>query len=705
MKVGDFVRVIDKNHTFYNKVVEITDITSHSIQLRFHSLHSDSSYNSLELVEKSQSVRDTGAERIFPNSKFRAGDRVKLEKYSVLVNRDDGDFPLWGGLCGYVGGTVRSLKTSCALRNIRVRWDTGYESLVSESMLSHLTKDDEKQQTNKNIPTQNKENATLRVSHEEEMALMSPYENLKNIHNFTKILKYFFYSRKTENRILKNLHPLTKDFKSSYLDKQFNLNSQFRAFYKLPSRQNIQNFLEATPAYKTYVYELERILETLPTTTCRCNLFSDNNERIKKARLILDHNLLSYEVFKSGFVTIKNQKLKLFKFILNNKILSEDTVKLITTSKPSSKNKEHMYLCISRNPIDYLFASTNQSFSSCISLSTGYPDAPYMGLGALVADPNRFIVFTTNGNTSNYNIHNYSFTNFRYINRSWGIALSKNKHLIFKEYPNKTVDITNVLRAIGVPATNNYSSEEKTHSLFTFPTPKHIDGEISSIFMDKLGLEDAYILTAIKDIKTKPGSKKTKKHAIKKLNNTKGKQTRIGIKYSNVGKTGCISNFHFEGGFHSIDYNLDIDDLRYNHDYYYCSRCDGSMYEGDTFTGPQGEILCEGCFNETTTYCQICETDVYVEEAQYCYVIDYGDVAVCEQCIRNYSVCSECDCLDKHQNIYLDIHENVVCRECIEDKNYVSCTECGDYFVPEDGSTEKGVCLFCYEGKEARINN
>ena len=76
---------------------------------------------------------------------------------------------------------------------------------------------------------------------------------------------------------------------------------------------------------------------------------------------------LNYKNFLNNTFKYKKQSLKLFKFILKNKILSKEEINDINNYKLSNTN---MYVCISRNPIDYMFCSTDQSYSSCISMTS-----------------------------------------------------------------------------------------------------------------------------------------------------------------------------------------------------------------------------------------------------------------------------------------------------------------------------------------------
>ena len=86
---------------------------------------------------------------------------------------------------------------------------------------------------------------------------------------------------------------------------------------------------------------------------------------------------ITHEAYRNNYVVIGKQKIRLFKYIKKHKLLSAKEIENVTTMKQS---QQKLYLCISRNPVDYLFASTDQSFTSCLSLYSDYTGAFYMGL-------------------------------------------------------------------------------------------------------------------------------------------------------------------------------------------------------------------------------------------------------------------------------------------------------------------------------------
>lgn len=62
--------------------------------------------------------------------KFKIGDRVKYISGQWMEGNDN---PLWGGMCGYIVGTITELKLED--NALRVQWDNGSSNNYYESDL------------------------------------------------------------------------------------------------------------------------------------------------------------------------------------------------------------------------------------------------------------------------------------------------------------------------------------------------------------------------------------------------------------------------------------------------------------------------------------------------------------------------------------------------------------------------------------------
>jgi len=231
-----------------------------------------------------------------------------------------------------------------------------------------------------------------RCSESREYSFMYNESNEQNLQIFKEnLLQYFFYTTKTKNRVIKAID------NRGYLDDYFSLNVQKRAWYEIKYDNPDED-----EAYQHYYNLLHRKI-------------NENGGIYKLLHSEEDGlNLFAYSTFKKGKVKIGKQEVKIFKYLKKKNILTDEEIEKITTFKKSDDAK--FYLCISRNIIDYIFISTNQSFSSCMNMRGSYPY--WLGLPSMVIDPNRFLVFVCKGKISKCSLKGYDFKHFKYLSRS-----------------------------------------------------------------------------------------------------------------------------------------------------------------------------------------------------------------------------------------------------------------------------------------------
>ena len=686
IEIDDLVSFKDKDYEEIGEVINIsftkTTGSDDTDEIVYFSHKSFYSYKRLRreltLVKK---VNNTYKKQICEErSYFKTGDKVRT---NIPILTDCVQYPVWGGKKGYVSGEVVEIRTGIRhnKENLTIKWS--YPSgrykygNVNEVTIQHLTKEDKKLLGTIDSPAEQK--SFIRLSDKEEKKLMTPVAHFNNLNSFKKILPYFCYDKTTKKDIIRVSQPHKRDFINQYLDNRLKLNSQRRAFFKVGENNHNNN-----TSYNTYIKDIMLPLTyNSCATSCICDEFTDG-ARIR--RLILKYNLLSFDVFISGKVQVDKQEQRLFKFLLNNKILNKEQIEIITTTKNSKKN---LYLCISRNPIDYLFASTDQGWSSCLNLHSEYEEAAYMGLGALSADPNRLIIFLTDGNLRKHELHHYVLNHFSYISRSWAIAASKNRIVIIQEYPNKSIDFNGLVRQLGFTPIRNVSNDVKNgtlDSLFSFDTPKFEDGRTVSIYMDYFGLQ--YVKKYIGDY-TLNGDRAYDKNL---------KKVKYGVP---GGSTGVFSNFNYNGGFNNITC---IEDLYDNH-HIYCSECDYEMHEDDAYYNQNGNgAYCSDCYYELYIICQDCDRECWREDTIY---VENEDITICQGCADNdYYHCEECGCTVSETLETTD--GDLLCFNCA--KSFTLCKECG---LVDENNFSDDYCESCYSkiytscdecGSEIEIN-
>lgn len=150
-----------------------------------------------------------------------------------------------------------------------------------------------------------------------------------------------------------------------------------------------------------------------------------------------------------------------------------------------------------------------------------------------------------------------------------------------------------------------------------------------------------------------------------------------------------------------------------------CSHCGCVLVEGvdEIFTNPNGEPMCEECFETNCFTCEDCGDICWKEEG--CQVYDSDDEPfkmICEICKFNgsYAECERCGHLVQEDDSISDGY-TTICRTCERRYDYHACYECGsistedemqyyngDWYCPdcvpdEDSSSSKYVKNYGYK--------
>lgn len=462
---------------------------------------------------------------------------------------------------------------------------------------------------------------TKRCSNNKEHDLLFDESNDKNMDNFKNIIPYFYYDDDTNDRIYDEIDTKLMSEDNKYLDEMLNLNNQRRAFYSVNKSEDLDK------GYREYRNELY-------------NSLSIKDE--------LYGRLCDYKVFSENSIVIDKQPVKLFKYLLKKEIFTKAQVDRINNYKTG----DDLYVCISRNPVDMLFCSTNQSFSSCESLCSDYSGAFYMALGALPLDPNRAIMFLTNGKIKRYDIKDYEFKHFRYICRSW-LLLDKDSSLhVIRHYPSSSMDFDTILRSIGYKINIDDFSDSK----FKFEPGSYENGEHVNLYLDNIG---------------------------RKYTNNK-------IYYTYLGTTGCDEIFNCSSGFESIE---DFDSLN-NNNTHACVSCNCSVEDDYSYFNEDGDPYCEECYNDRYSSCYSCGDEVCLE-SDCTYRTDNG--YYCSGCFHDkYIICDNCGESELiGDSIVLSDSSHTYCEGCGYDLTFY-CEECEYVYENDDESTIGNMCLSCF---------
>ena len=155
-----------------------------------------------------------------------------------------------------------------------------------------------------------------------------------------------------------------------------------------------------------------------------------------------------------------------------------------------------------------------------------------------------------------------------------------------------------------------------------------------------------------------------------------------------------------------------------------CYNCGARIDEDNCQCDPNGNILCDNCYNENYFYCEICE-ETYDREDMVncddnCYCSDCAErkgyylcescneyhkdgqkvngTYYCDDCLNNeFSYCEECEEY-KPNDEFTEVTGDYICDDC-KRNNYIKCDICENY--TKDDYIIKGIsyCEECYDNE------
>lgn len=451
----------------------------------------------------------------------------------------------------------------------------------------------------------------------EENKLITPGEEERNKRSFINILPTFCLNKTSSKRVIEYMKgKRSKDEK--FLDEYFNLNESLRAFFEF---EILKDASEIYDFYRKKVIDaLHRILQINNFSVSQLNTYIG----------IPYDLLLDYNVFISNIIEINGQPLKLFKLLSKKSILDQEDLNIINKKKLSTSK---IIVCISRNPIDYLFSATGQSFTTCENLESDYGGAFYMGLGGLCLDPNRFLLFSLY-RKSLWNIKDNRFRYFKYLSRSWGLICKNNLLHVVKQYPEEKINFHKFLEDTGFQKNKGFL---KADGKFRWKIPKYKNNLPSHIYMDTLTL------------------------------NIKRKNYEVEYVLEG-GVCGCVTQHNYHDGFENLTGRMDELQTRKRK----CRKC------GRIILFPELSIhglYCDVC-SKDKDMCLQCEKIFKKSELTY---INGG--YVCKSCKKMFAtICNRCGIfLFKSSALKSDYSEQIwLCRNCSSFNNI--CDSCKKYY-------------------------
>lgn len=341
---------------------------------------------------------------------------------------------------------------------------------------------------------------------------------------------------------------------------------------------------------------------------------------------VVEEILADYDLFLEGR-TKDGQKL--FKWLLKNNLFTQAEIEEVTTTKQNNS----VYAVLSKNPVDFLFCSTDQSFSSCLSLDSSHDGAYYMGLPAAFMDKSRYAFFIMRGKSREYPLKGVPVRHFRMLSRCWCFVTEDNELVFSKVYPYSMFDLSTIKEALNYSVYKDDELEWRSMSPAYFA--EDIKGSEVSIYYDVSIDHEGHFESGVAD--------------------------------------GAAKDYDWYDGFNNCE---SYEELTGDSHRVFCEYCENRCNSDTTIYIDNYGYVCENCLVDNFTCCQSCHSYVPDDDV-------FGDVKglgiICRDC-ADYHGCKECEScgeLLNNDEICTSNHGEIYCGDCYNER-YSSCEKCGE---------------------------
>ncbi len=402
---------------------------------------------------------------------------------------------------------------------------------------------------------------------------------------------------------------------------------------------------------------------------------------------------ITYEEFRENKKTVDKNTIKLKKIIMDfylknkNEIMTDfginrETIKnsvfvpffedLITKKLELIGLKklpnEELKIVVSNNFADWFMCSTSESWSSCLNFRSEFSGAYWSGLPGLIGDPNRTMMYITNGETKEF----YGIKTEKFINRSFGLLNIDDLVFLLKFYPLKEMLPVNAIAEItNLPITQNF---ERTKYPITILYHDEPINKSCFIYQDETNFysegKEFYLISGEREFYWM-GKGSRSRHMKQFLHYKLGLPFLIekGFSIADVQPKTCCSGcgkqilFNEETFIHEDrEYCLQCKENKF----IYCLHCGKLEYKGNMKKTPKG-YYCVPCYQELYTIrCDECgcrKSKDYIFENEgknycaSCAINKYNNLVRCDNCSKiifknEFGLCSSCkEEIDKRKKL------------------------------------------------------
>ena len=332
----------------------------------------------------------------------------------------------------------------------------------------------------------------------------------------------------------------------------------------------------------------------------------------------------------------------------------------------SKKSAKKLQLVISFNPVDWLLASTAESWSSCLNLANSQGGYQYcLGLPFLAGDPNRAMMYITDGTRKEF----MGLKTDHFQSRTWAMVNKNGLICLTKWYPNDTIGVQ------PVSAITKHDGAFGTRESFNggkYP----IDiistnaGAFVGIYSDMGKYEE-------KDSKlwivgnNKDGQQVFTENLIDCTNKKSSFRVSSSMSLHGLGIT--VDHYNISK-WKNIGFHLDMK--------FPTLRCSCGSTKGGFMFGNDKRYLCYNCYKGKTYLCQGCGEELLIEDFPFKeFETVEGKVAkFCPTCMTERVPTRLCGCCGKYADgrlLSADTGEKI-CQVCLDNpsRGWEKCSNC-----------------------------
>jgi hypothetical protein len=485
--------------------------------------------------------------------------------------------------------------------------------------------------------------------------------DIKNLEIIEELVTNHFCLEEESLKVFKKriYEPVTDNFYKEI----FKNSPDLRIRYKIPE-EFLEKFDKGWTLFRKFFTSF--CLETnIQYSNFRSNKFTLKGRTLKLKKVILDY-YLSHEASASRITGIDNFNSK---NTYDIECLEQEIINALNKVGVYKLPSSGIEIVFSLNFADWFLSASGEKWSSCINLESNFSGSYWSGLPGLVGDPNRAMLYVTDGSKKIY----HGMKTDAFNSRSWIILNKYNDLNLIRFFPSEILEQEVIRNTTKLP----FVKQEK------FCSKHPID------FLYFKNKKSCFIYIDYSKFSNYNGRYYIEGTA------SAGHYSYIDKNRGNLFIDGSSIFVYKYGLTHLIDEKINIEKVSGQ----YCSTC--TYYIESISHTFDGRIMCDKCYRERVVQCHICNTEMWIDTSR----LDTKNTRVCQHCFDTfYTVCDTCEKTELKSKLFsFKDTKKWICVECLKEteEDIEICNSCRTIFsnVPEGYlitlDNEEIICKTC----------